>query len=128
MAIVGQFAWASRLTSDVPLGGWLRAERAAHQLCRAIVAIADGDAAVFWSSMPLEIRPRGALAKAIEDERQRRITWKRIEQSAELFEATLASTNHFLLPAGHQSRTYSRRRPDRGFLGTDLQGLGPTPF
>jgi hypothetical protein len=30
-----------------------------------------------------------ALAKAIEDERQRRITWKRIEQSAELFEATL---------------------------------------
>jgi hypothetical protein len=35
--------------------------------------------------MPLEIRPRGASAKAIEDARQRRITWKRIEQSAELF-------------------------------------------
>ena len=84
MAIVGQFAWASRSTSGVPLGGWLGAERAAHQLCRAIVAIADGDAAAFWSSMPLEIRPRGALAKAIEGERQRRITWKRIEQSAEL--------------------------------------------
>jgi hypothetical protein len=77
------FAWASR--HQVSPGGWLRAERAAHQLRRAIVAIADGDAPVFWSSMPLEFRPRGALAKASEDERQRRITWKRIEQSAELF-------------------------------------------
>jgi hypothetical protein len=78
--------WTVRLgiSVDMRCPPWRLASRRAGgaQLCRAIVANADGDAAAFWFSMPLEISSRSASAKAIEDERQRRITCPPIGQTA----------------------------------------------